>query len=125
MYKNSKYFYGYASVFNNKDWYGDVMMKESLNIVNLNKSFSLLLEHNPRHKIGDIVSVSQNSKGLFVEGYIQSDYAKKHLPLSIGYIVDKFFKAQNGIRYIEKFTLIEVSLVAKSANIQAFGFCEI
>ena len=126
MQKNSKYFYGYASVFNNKDWYGDVIMEESLNIPYIElESVPLLLEHDPRKKIGMIEKVSQNAKGVFVEGFINCDYAKKNLPLSIGYIVNKSFKCSNGIRYIQKFTLLEVSVVRKSANSMAFGFCQI
>lgn len=126
MYKNSKYFYGYASVFNNKDAHGDIIMDESLNTPYIQgESIPLLLEHNPRKKIGIVQKVSQNSKGVFVEGFIDFAYAKQNLPLSVGYIINKSFKCNNGIRYIQKFTLLEVSVVKKSANPMAYGFCPI
>lgn len=122
MKQNSKFFYGYASTFNNKDWHKDVVLKDSLHISG--GIISLFLEHNPRNKIGEIISISQNTMGIFVEGYIDTKYAKKQIPLSIGYVVNKSFKDKDGIRYIEKFTLIEVSVVKKAANPKAFGFCE-
>lgn len=124
MFKNSKFFYGYASVFNEKDLNGDIILKESFKEEQLKpEDIPLLLEHNPRKKIGTITRLKQTEKGLFIEGFIERKFAKNKLPLSIGYIPSFKMKSENGIRFITNLKLFEVSVVNKPANSSAFAIC--
>ena len=126
--ENSKFFYGYASVFREKDLNGDVVLPESFVEKFLNpKTIPLFFEHNPRKKIGKITNIKQNNKGLYIEGFIENSFIpekaklSKKIPLSIGYIPHFQLKSKNGNRYISNIMLLEVSLVKKSANKLAYG----
>jgi HK97 family phage prohead protease len=121
MLKKSKFFYGYASIFNEIDFNKDVILKESFNWEG--EQLPLLLEHNPRKIIGEVSKITQNEKGLFVEGKIHEYFAKKELKLSVGYIPSISFASKNGIRYLSKLKLIEISVVKKPANKNAFAIC--
>lgn len=122
MLKNSKFFYGYASVFNNIDLNGDIILENSFKW-NKNTDIPLLLEHNPKKKIGQILNIFQNKKGLFVEGVILKEYSSNELKLSIGYSLNDNFVRQDGIRILSDLTLFEISLVQKPANKMARALC--
>ena len=123
--KNSKFFYGYASIFREKDLNGDVILPESFIESFLKpETVPLYLEHNPKRKIGTIEKIKQDDKGLYVEGWVENEFAKKNkVPLSIGYIPNFEMRSINGSRYISKIMLLEVSFVRKGANKNAFAFC--
>jgi HK97 family phage prohead protease len=122
--KNSKFFYGYASIFREKDLNGDVILPESFIETSLNPEIiPLFLEHDARKQIGVIEKIRQDNTGLYVEGMIEKEFAKKKIPLSIGYIPNFEMKSINGSRYISQIKLLEVSLVKKPANKKAFAFC--
>ena len=53
MFQDSKFFFGYASVFNIVDLNGDFILQNSFKW-NKNIQIPLLLEHNPKKKIGKI-----------------------------------------------------------------------
>ena len=122
MLKNSKFFYGYASIFNHKDLNGDIIIENSFKW-NVNFDIPLLLEHNPRKKIGRILKIIQNYKGLFVEGMILKEYSSKELKLSVGYVLNDKFIKKDGTRILTDLTLFEISLVERPANKMALALC--
>ena len=121
MFKNSKFFYGYASVFNELDLNKDIILGGAKwdDLTNL----PLLFEHNPKKKIGEISKITQNYKGVFVEGKIHENFAKSKINLSIGFIPHNSFRDKNGIRHITNFNILEISVVKKPANKRATALC--
>jgi HK97 family phage prohead protease len=121
MFKNSKFFYGYASIFNQLDLNKDVILGGA----KWDKAchLPLLLEHNPKKKIGVIERITQNDRGLFVEGKIIPEFAKRKINLSIGFIPSNTFKDRDGVRYIPSLRVFEISVVKKGANKNAFAIC--
>jgi len=124
------YFEGYASIFNELDYDGDIILpgafRESLL---LNKSIKLLWQHNPEEPIGSFIDVFENTNGLYVKAELilavskgKEAYALMKAgaldSMSIGYRVDDFFYAK-GFRYIKKLSLWEISLVTFPANERA------
>jgi hypothetical protein len=121
MFKNSKFFYGYASIFNEVDLNGDVILGKAK--WDEASQIPLFLEHNPKKKIGTIERIIQNDKGIFVEGRVVSQFAKKKLNLSIGFIPSGVFKDKKGVRYITSLKIFEISVVNKGANKNAVAIC--
>lgn len=116
------FFYGYASVFNVIDLNNDVILENSFKW-NKNVSIPVFLEHNPRKKIGKILKISQNSKGLFVEGVLESKCYQGEIKLSVGYVLNDRYVRKNGVRFLSNLTLFEISIVKKPANINAIAIC--
>lgn len=125
MKEGYKYFFGYASIFNERDLNGDVILPQSFDESFLlpNKVF-LFYEHDSKQNIGKLLKLRQNSKGLYIEGLVHNAFVKqKMFYLSIGYIPIYKHKSSCGIRYISKIKLFEVSVVKKPANKKAIAFC--
>jgi HK97 family phage prohead protease len=120
-----RYFYGYASIFKVKDLNNDIILAESFDEEDLNPNkIPFLYEHYPEYKIGSISKILQNNKGLYVEGKIEKEFIQSSVfGLSIGYIPIFKMKAYNGIRYISKLKLFEISMVKNPANKKAIAFC--
>lgn len=121
---------GYGSVFNDKDSYGDITIKdaftESLAKHKENGSMPLLLwQHNTDEPIGKWVDMSEDDKGLKVKGKLFKDNIRKATEafyllkekaisgLSIGYsIVKEKYDNETKTNILEKINLHEVSLVS-------------
>lgn len=122
-------FSGYASVFDVKDAYEEIIeagafkktLKES-------KTFPLLWYHWPENVLG-VVEGEEDEKGLFVKGDLNLEVQaarEKHAllrqkaikGLSIGFTTIKD-KIIDGIRYLKEIKLWEVSLVTFQANPKA------
>jgi HK97 family phage prohead protease len=121
MFQDSKFFFGYASVFDTVDLNGDFILQNSFKW-NKNIQIPLLLEHDPKKKVGKITQIIQNDKGIFVEGLIFKEFAKKQIKLSVGYIVNESQKDGN-VRILSSLALIEVSVVKKPANKLSVAIC--
>lgn len=127
--KNGK-FYGYASVFNVKDSYDDIILngafKDSLESKNIN-DIKLLWQHKKDKIIGKFNIIREDSVGLYVEGELENinneniniySYIKNRFinGLSIGYRVKDASFDNKGCRILKKVDLIEISLVSSPAN---------
>ncbi|MBA8667032.1 HK97 family phage prohead protease [Holosporaceae bacterium 'Namur'] len=121
------FFKGYASVFNVKDSHNDLIMPGAFtDSLKMNLNIKLLWQHDQKEPIGIINKMSQDEKGLLVEGRLLLDLNRAREAyslitnqiikgLSIGYtIVDYFIEKQT--RYLTKLNLIEISLVTFPAN---------
>lgn len=124
MFQNSKYFYGYASIFNEKDLNGDIVLGKSFEEDNLiPEQIPLLYEHNQNKKIGKVLKLKQDQKGLYTEGIILHEFIPgKIMYLSIGYIPIFKLQSRNKTRYLSKIRLFEISVVKKPANVKAIAF---
>lgn len=125
-------FCGYASVFNIKDSYQDIILpsafKNSLNSKNIRKDIKLLWQHEHNKPIGYFNIIKEDSVGLYVEGQILLDIRqgmeayrliqnKSVSGLSIGYVVKKAENdSRNGVRLIKEVDLFEISIVTFPAN---------
>lgn len=121
-------FFGYASIFNIKDTYNDIVLPLSFKNCFQNKHISdikFLFQHNSKQEIGHLTKLKENETGLFVEGYIDiSKHAKLYqliknnciLGLSIGFIPKKLKFNYKNERILEVIDLKEISLVLHPAN---------
>jgi len=125
-------FCGYASVFNIKDAYNDVILpfsfKKSLKSKNIKEDIKLLWQHCQDKPIGYFSIIKEDSVGLYVEGKIMLDIqqgfeaynlikSKSVNGLSIGYTVNKSnYDEKNNTRIIEDIELFEISIVTFPAN---------
>lgn len=120
-------FSGYASVFNNEDSYGDVILPGAFEKhLSDSEDIKLLWQHDITQPIGVITSVYETPKGLKIQGKIITSTSKgsevyqlvkeKAVDgLSIGYqVLDSY--EQDGVRYITEIKLWEVSIVTFPAN---------
>jgi HK97 family phage prohead protease len=131
MNNNKIYFTGYASVFNNKDDKGDIVLPSAFDETNLNpKNIKLLYNHDQNLVIGNLESIRKDSKGIYIKASISPKNPLEHRlatclinnmlsGLSIGYIAksttrDSLFNR----RYINKLDLKEISIVQKPSNPQ-------
>jgi uncharacterized protein len=136
-------FEGYASVFNNVDWAGDVILPGAFtrtlkNKMTNGKSFPLLWQHDPYEPIGMITEAYEDANGLKFKGKIimESDSARqKHALLkagaisgvSIGYdpveysmVDDTMEEDSKGCRRkLKEIRLWEISLVTFPCNEEA------
>lgn len=128
-------FQGYAST-PDKDKAKDVILKGSFAETlaywkKEHKGFpNIYDEHNRHHFIGTCKSLYEDDKGLYVEGLLfvndipkakevyQSLKAGLKSCLSIGFYVKKSF-LENGVRYIQKVDLVEISIVSNPCNSRA------
>lgn len=121
---NERYFYGYASIFKIKDLSGDIILAESFDGKLDPLKIPFLYEHYPGYKIGKILKILQDNKGLYVEGKIYKEFIQdSSFNLSIGYVPIFEMRGSNGTRYISKLKLFEISMVKYPANKKAVAFC--
>ena len=129
-YGNNIQIFGYASIFNVKDYDGDVVLPGAFSTsLKANCNVKLLWQHKPDHPVGKIVKIYEDTKGLYVKGLILNNLshtatARKMLlngvvdSFSIGYTVeDHFFDRDT--RYLKRLNLFEVSIVTFPANVCA------
>ena len=119
-------FYGYASIFNIKDSYDDIILPFAFkNAIRNNKNLKLLWQHNNNFEIGSINLMKEDFMGLYIEGQIDLnnnndiyDLVKNNIidGLSIGYNVEKFHFDNRGNRILEEINLVEISIVSNPAN---------
>jgi len=122
-------FSGYASVFGNKDSYGDIVEKGAFTkTIGENKSrIKVLWQHNVYEPIGIPISISENEKGLFTETKIsKTDFGMKAYQLikdgvitemSIGYDpIKEEYNKDTKINSIKELKLWEYSVVTFGAN---------
>ncbi len=132
-------FEGYASVFDQVDQGKDVVEKgafnQSLKARGI-EGVKLLWQHDPTQPIGQIISLYEDQRGLFVKGHLNLDVQRArealHLMqegvldgLSIGFrTVRSRINAQTGFRHLLELDLWEVSLVTfpmqQEARISSF-----
>ena len=118
---------GYATVFNVKDCYNDIILPQSLCKKMITDK--IFYQHSYNKEIGKLINIREDDIGLYVEGLIDiySNYKLYSLVknqllngLSIGYVAKKY-RFENNVRILEKIDLIEISLVDFPAN----KFCRI
>lgn len=132
-------FAGYGSVFGNTDLYGDVVMpgafSKSLAKWKAKGEFPpILWQHRSDQPIGPFTSMTEDEKGLFVEGQLlvkdvqqaREAYAlikaKAIKGMSIGYDVDEDgfdYDAAHGIMKLTAVNLWEISIATFPANTAA------
>lgn len=130
------FFSGYGAVFNNVDWYNDIILpgaftKSLARWAEKNKMPPVLWNHDDGEPIGVYTKVFEDEKGLFVEGKLlindvpraKSTHALLRARaidgLSIGYSTKQANKKTNGIRELVELDLSEISIVTKPANKQS------
>jgi len=120
---------GYASVFNNLDKQGDVILTGAFG-VDINSKASevkFLWQHNPSHPIGIIKSLHADSYGLFIEAEINLSTAQGREAeallqqgaldsFSIGFLSKEAAFNKLGYREIKSLDLLEISIVTFPAN---------
>lgn len=123
---------GYASVFNNIDHAGDIILPGAFECV-LSKAntLPLLWQHDQKEPIGVIKLLKEDNYGLYFEAelVLQAGRAKSAKALidagaisgiSIGYsVVKSHYNHKNKARLIAKVNLWEISLVTFPANPKA------
>ena len=119
-------FKAYASVFNNVDSYGDVVIKGAFQKSLTDKMPKLLLQHNPLDPIGVVKSAYEDENGLVVEGVISNTTKGKDVlellrdgaldSMSIGFYTVKAQEEKSGKRLLQEVDLLEVSFVTFPAN---------
>lgn len=117
-------FSGYASVFDVKDYHNDIIQHDAFK--NLSDTLILLWQHDQQNPIGKITKLSQDSYGLYIEGFITNKTQKGTEAinlleqgilesLSIGYNILDYFTMLD-TNYITALELVEISLVSIPAN---------
>jgi HK97 family phage prohead protease len=122
-------FTGYASVFNNIDKDGDVIVKGAFTKSLTRRKPKLLFQHKIDEPIGLIEALYEDENGLYIEkGLVNldvekgaetySNMKKKILDkMSIGFkTVDFAYDKETGVRFIKEIDLYEVSIVTFPAN---------
>jgi HK97 family phage prohead protease len=118
---------GYASLFDVVDRGGDIVCKGAyeLALANLKErggKVKMLWQHDPAQPIGVWDIVQEDTRGLYVEGYIIENVEKGREALalikagaldglSIGYRTKRATKSAHGGRMLQELDLWEVSLV--------------
>ena len=134
MNDNKGTFYGYANIFNYKDFYNDIILptafSKSLNKNNI-KNIPFLFQHNNSDKIGKFELIEEDETGLYVKGTVNThnilyEFIKnnKIIGLSIGYIAKNYY-FENNNRIITEIDLKEISLVLNPANrLSTIRYCK-
>ncbi|MFT3724648.1 MAG: HK97 family phage prohead protease [Hyphomonadaceae bacterium] len=123
-------FSGYASVWDSADSYGDVIRKGAFAKTIKRMRPALLWQHDPGQPIGKWTSVSEDERGLRVEGklVLETRQGAEALALlradalnglSIGFRTLRSERGPNGGRIITEIELPEVSLVTMPAATKA------
>ena len=112
---------GYASTFNNIDKNNHVVLPFAF--YDLNHKTPIFLEHNSQKHVGHLLLAKMDLYGLYVEAVIyRSNLIKKNMSVGIKVLQSKL---RNGILFIEKAKLLEVSLTNNPVNeLCVIDFCE-
>ncbi len=124
------FFEGLASTFGNKDFGDDIVVKGAF-VETLKKiTPTILWQHDMRDPIGMPMQLEENKEGLFVKARMPKEdslVSGRVAPqmrvgsiksMSIGFSVDEF-EIKDGVRFIQKLTLWEISLVTLPMNTKA------
>lgn len=125
-------FCGYASVFNIKDSYNDIVLPQAFKKTLLSKNFKtdikMLWQHQVDKPIGYFTLIKEDSIGLYVEGQIMLNVekgmeaynlikSKAVNGLSIGYKVNDYdYDEKSQVRKLKEIELFEISIVTFPAN---------
>lgn len=126
-------FTGYASVFDVRDSYNDIVVKGAFNNSISKRKPKLLWQHDTKEIIGGFTSIKEDEKGLIVEGELDLEITKAREAyvllkkgrlegMSIGYYIPEggsSFDDKKKARILEKIELMEISLVSFPANDKA------
>lgn len=125
-------FEGYASVFNGLDSYGDTIVKGAYADTLKNRERPIQLRWNHYGPvIGKWEKAYEDDHGLYMEGELTKGHSTaedayallKHGAvdgLSIGFTIPEGgAKTEEGVRYLEKINLVEVSVVESPADLSA------
>jgi len=127
-------FAGYASTFGNRDLGGDIVEPGAFSKTLKErgaKGVKMLLDHDPRNRIGAWTTIKEDSTGLFVEGrlFMEKQIGRDtHIDLkggaldkmSIGYRTQKSSDDnRRRARILKELDLLEISLVTFPMNEQA------
>lgn len=119
-------FFGYASIFNLKDSYKDIILNGAFkNTTKHKNTIPLLWQHKNDEIIGVVYDFKEDYVGLYIEGQI--DYKRYNKVysfiknsvingLSIGYVVNDSTFDEKGRRIIKSLDLLEISIVLSPAN---------
>lgn len=126
------YFEGYASTFGNEDCDGDIIINGAFaESIASGRKVKMLWQHGWDNLIGSYPVITEDSKGLFVQGRInlgveqgREAYALMKSgdldSMSIGFVtVNSTYNEKNNLRYLNVVDLYEISLVTMPANDQA------
>lgn len=123
-------FEGYGSTFDDVDLVNDVMLQGSFTESLRKRSPVLLWQHDMNMPLGIFVEVTEDRKGLYVKGRMPKEdtfVSGRVVPqmkvgsvrkMSIGFAVTSRddYTIEDGIRYIKRVELYEISLVTIPAN---------
>lgn len=120
------YFEGYASTFGNTDRGGDVVQKGAFTASLTKMMPKMIYQHNMREPIGVYTEIKEDAIGLYVKGKMPKGnrlsadvYALLKCgaidSMSIGFTIDDYTQ-KDGITYLDKLTLWEISLVTIPMN---------
>jgi HK97 family phage prohead protease len=128
-------FEGYASVFDGVDSYNDTILKGAYKetIANRNRPVAMYFNHTSFRAdmpatIGKWMSLEEDSKGLYVKGQLSLGHPTADAiyasmmnetidGLSIGFkVAENGYEMRDGIRYLKKIDLVEVSVVDNPAD---------
>ena len=124
------FFDGLGSRFGNKDFGDDVVVKGAFKETLKNIEPTILWQHNMTEPIGMPIELKENNDGLFVKARMPKEdtlVSGRVAPqmrvgsiksMSIGFSVDDF-EIKDGIRFIKKLKLWEISLVTIPMNPKA------
>lgn len=115
------YFYGYASIFNQKDLHGDVICPGAFEHSLQKHKPKMLWQHDPKKPIGFFECIEETKEGLFVKGKILLEVhqgKEAHIlmkqgiidSLSIGFYVEEA-SHEKDMRFLHRLSLQEISLV--------------
>ena len=69
-------FYGYANIFNHKDYYNDIILptafSKTLKKTSV-KNIPFLFQHKQEYKIGNFDLIKEDETGLYVKGYVDTN----------------------------------------------------
>ena len=131
--EESGVFSGYASIFGNKDSYGDVVMPGAFakSLADHRRKGSrpkMFWQHDPHNPIGSWTDIAEDGKGLWVEGRLNMGVQKAQEAyallkagdidgMSIGYhTVSAEPDEKAGVLRLKELKLVEVSIVSMGAN---------
>jgi len=124
------FFEGLASTFGNKDFGDDVVEKGAFTETLKNIVPTILWQHDMRDPIGMPIHLEETKEGLFVKARLPKEdslVSGRVAPqmrvgsvksMSIGFSVEEF-EIKDGVRFIQKLTLWEISLVTLPMNEKA------
>jgi HK97 family phage prohead protease len=124
------FFEGLASTFGNKDFGDDIVVKGAFTETLKKIMPTILWQHDMKDPIGMPIHLEENKEGLFVKARLPKEdslVSGRVAPqmrvgsvksMSIGFSVDDF-EIKDGVRFIQKLTLWEISLVTLPMNDKA------